>query len=311
MVYSFGSGEMSGVEVTGALDHREARGFAPYSGDNGYHISIKQIRAIKPAGMDERILGILSRFPLLSSGSIEGLVGKGAARRVADLYNAGILSRFAELEGGKGGTLAAVYYISANGFSLMGKAAGQTGFPAGSVEDMAVPKRIEASVLSTWLAYTVHFHGRREARLVSYAMPGRAHPYLEAVICKPARASWHRGHARCRFHILCRPKSQDAMIPFLETLVYFGGMAQQEEQRMVDGCSRSFIVILCESDENMEKLAMQMGHVFRAKGISDMPGIRFLYSLESDAMDGLGAFKFLSGISFPEGMVRRQQVAFK
>ena len=80
---------------------------------------------------------------------------------------------------------------------------------------------------------------------------------------------------------------------------------------MVDGCSRSFVVILCESDDNMEQFALEMEHVFRARGICDVSEMHFLYSLESDAMDGLGAFKFLSGISFPEGMVKRQQVAFK
>ena len=157
MIYSFGSGEKINVEVIDALDCREARGFAPYSGDNGYHISTKQIRAIKPVDMDERILGILSRLPLLSSSSIEALAGKGAARRVADLYDAGILSRFAELDKGSGELFASAYFISENGFSLMGKAARLTGFPAGSVEDMTVPKRIEVSVLSTWVAYTNHF----------------------------------------------------------------------------------------------------------------------------------------------------------
>ena len=260
--------------------------------------------------MDERILGILSRFPLLSS-SIEELVGKGAAGRVADLYNAGILARFAELDKGNGELFASAYFISENGFSLMGRAARLTGFPAGSVEDMTVPKRIEVSVLSTWLAYTNHFYGRREAKRVSYSMPSQIHPYLEAIICKSVKVSWHGIYAKCRFHILCRPKSQDAMIQFMETLVYFEGLARREEQRMADGCSRSFIVILCESDENMEKFALEMEHVFKARGIMDMSEIHFLYSLESDAMDELGAFKFLSGISFPEGMVKRQQVAFR
>lgn len=311
MIYSFGSGEKTNVEVIDAMDCREARGFAPYSGENGYHISTKQIRAIKLVDMDERILGILSRFPLLSSSSIEALVGKGAARRVADLYDAGILSRFAELDKGNGELFASAYFISENGFSRMGKAARLSGFPAGSVEDMTVPKRIEVSVLSTWVAYTNHFYGRRETKLISYTMPNQAHPYLEAIICKSIKVAWHRISAKCRFHILCRPKSQDAMIPFLETLVYFEGLARQEEQRMVDGCSRSFVVILCESEENMEKFALEMEQVFRARGISDMSEIHFLYSLESDAMDGLGAFKFLSGISFPEGMVKRQQVAFR
>lgn len=311
MIYSFGSGEKINVEVIDVSDYREARGFAPYSGDNGYYISTKQISAIRQVDMDERILGILSRFPLLSSSSIEELVGKGAARRVADLYNAGILARFAELDKGNGELFASSYFISENGFSLMGKAAGLTGFPAGSVEDMTVPKRIEVSVLSTWLAYTNHFYDRREAKLISYAMPNHAHPYLEAIICKSIKAAWHRICTKCRFHILCKSKSQDAMIPFLKTLVYFEGLARHEEQKMVDGCSRSFVVILCESDDDMERFALEMEHIFKARGIRDMSEIHFLYSLESDAMDGLGAFKFLSGISFPEGMVKRQQVAFK
>lgn len=311
MIYSFGSGEKINVEVIDALDYREARRFAPYTGNNGYHISTKQIRAIKLVDMDERILSILSRFPLLSSSSIEELIGKGAARRVADLYNAGILSRFAELDKGNGELFASAYFISENGFSLMGRAARLIGFPSGSVEDMTVPKRIEVSVLSTWLAYTNHFYGRREAKLISYAMPNQAHPYLEAIICKSIKVAWHRICAKCRFHILCKPKSQDAMIPFIETLVYFEGLARQEEQRMVDGCSRSFVVILCESDDDMERFALEMEHTFRARGIRDMSEMHFLYSLESDAMDGLGAFKFFSSISFPEGVVMRQQVAFK
>lgn len=311
MIYSFGSGEKINVEVIDVSDCREARGFAPYSGDNGYYISTKQISAIKPMDMDERILGILSRFPLLSSSSIEELVGKGAAGRVADLYNAGILARFAELDKGNGELFASTYYISENGFSLMVKADRLTGFPAGSVEDMTIPKRIEVSVLSTWLAYTDHFYGGREAKLISYTIPDQTHPYLEGIICKSVKVSWHKKYAKCRFHILCRPKSQDAMIQFMETLVYFEGLARQEEQRMVDGCARSFVVILCESDDDMERFALEMEHVFRARGISDMSEMHFLYSLESDAMDRLGAFKFLSSILFPEGMVKRQQIVIR
>ena len=80
---------------------------------------------------------------------------------------------------------------------------------------------------------------------------------------------------------------------------------------MVDGCHKSFVVILCESDENMERLALEIEHALRARGIINIPNKHFLYSLESDAMDRLGAFKFLSEISFSEGMVKRQQVALK
>jgi len=311
MIYTFGKDEMYDVEDLDTQDCREARGFTPYSGEKSYCISTKQIRNIKLVEMDTSIMGILSRFPLLSRRNIEEMVGKGAARRVEDLYHAGILSRFTEMGRGKEEMLASAYYISENGFSLSGKAARLTGFPVGCVEDMTVPKRIEVSVLSTWLAYTNHFYGRREAKLISYAAPNQTHPYLEAIIHKTIKPQWYKMRGNCRFHILCKPKSQDAMIPFQQTMVYFEGLARQEEQRMVDGCSRSFVVILCESDENMEKFAQEIEHVFRNRGIGDISDMHFLYSLESDAMDELGAFKFLSGISFPDGMVKRQQVAFK
>ena len=306
MIYKFEDGETMDVEVIDTQNCREARGFAPYTGDNGYQISTKQIKAIKAMEIDKRILSILSRFPLLSSGSIEELAGKGAAKRVLDLYNAGILSRFAETERENGELFASVYYVSHNGLSLMGKRARLTDFPAGSVEDMTIPKRIELSVLSSWLAYTNHFYDKREVKLISYMVPNRNYPYLEGIISKSIKVPGHKMYTKCRFHILCSPKSPDALIPFLESLVNFEDLVRQEEQKRVDGCSRSFIVILCDSDENMEILAQKIGHVFRTREISNMLETRFLY-----AMDGLGAFKFLSGISFSEGMVMRQQVALK
>lgn len=310
MIYTFGNGEVYNADVIDFQDCREARGFAPFTGDHNYNISTKQIKTLKLTELDKRILAILRKFPLLSCSSIEDLAGRGAAKRVAELYHAGILSRFAETR--EHGELSyAVYYISENGFSMIGKAAGSTGFPAGSVEDMTVPKRIEASVLSSWLAYTSHSYDSREARLISFAAPDQGHPYLEGVVCKLIQAPWYKIHTKCRFHIICKPKSQDAIAPFFESLVYFGMLARDEEQRMVNGCSRSFIVILCESDENMEKLAVNIESVFGAGGIQDTLDTHFLYSLESDAMDELGAFKFLSRISFPEGMVKRQQLAFK
>lgn len=310
MVYTFGSMDSHGDGAIDAADCREVRGFAAYSGEDGYCISTRPRKRIKLTDVDARILCILARFPLLPPGCIEDVAGKGAAKRAAELYQAGILSRFAEKEGMDGGFAASVYYISENGIDLIGKGARSMGFPAGSVEEMSVPKRIEVSVLSRWLAYTDYFYDGCGAVLESYARPDRAHPYLEAVMHKEIRTPWYKRNIRCRFHILCRPRERDAMPLFMETLVYFEGLARQEEQEMADGCARSFVVVLCGSDDSMERLALELDLVFRAGGAEDTP-THFLYSLESDAMDGLGAFKFLSGISFPEGMVRRQQVAFK
>lgn len=311
MIYSFSNEKIYDIEVMNIQDCRETRGFSPYTEDNDYCISTKQIKAIKWMDMDKRILDILARFPLLSCSSIEDLVGRGAAGRTAELYHAGILSRFSEMGKENGELLSAAYYVSESGFPMVGKAARLTGFPAGSIEDMTVSKRIEVSVISTWLAYTNCFYGSREVALAYYAMPSQSHPYLEAVVHKTIKSPWYKIQAKCRFHILCRPKSKATMIPFMDTLVYFEGLARQEEQRMVEGCSRSFIIILCESDEYMERLALEIRHVFKTRGISNISDVHFLYSLESDAMDRLGAFKFLSVISFSEGMVKRQQVAFK
>ena len=88
------------------------------------------------------MLQALARFPLLSPGCLADVAGIGAAERVARLYQAGILSRFAEERREDEGLIASVYYISENGHNLTRKVIRSTGFPPGSVEEMSVPKRI-------------------------------------------------------------------------------------------------------------------------------------------------------------------------
>lgn len=306
----YGSAEKMTVQDF-VQDCRRVRGFAPYPWKNGYYIHTEPLKRVSLTELDKRILGLLVKFPLLSRNCIGDVIGYGADERAAKLYQAGILSRFGERAGEDGEITMAVYYLSLNGFSLVGKAAGKAGFPAGSVEDMTVPKRIELSVLSKWLAYTNHFYDKREVTLKSFILPDKQHPYLEALVHKTIRRAWLKVHAKCRFHILSYPKSQDAEFPFLDTLIYFEELARWEEQKMVEGCSRVYVVILCETGDGMEKLALELDHILRENGMGDISQSHFLYSLESDAMDELGAFKFFSDISFSEDLVRRQQVAFK
>lgn len=290
---------------------RTARGFSAYSGEKQYCICTKPFKRIRLTDEDVRVLQALARFPLLSPGCLADVAGIGAAERVARLYQAGILSRFAEERREDEGLIASVYYISENGHNLTRKVIRSMGFPPGSVEEMSVPKRIEVSVLSRWLAYAEYFCKNGGTALKAFGMPDREHPYLEAVMHKVIRRSWRKGNLRCRFHIICRPKDRAAIPLFTETLVYFEELAMREEQELVKGCSRSYVVILCESDEDMESLALGLDNTFKSRGMEGISGLHFLYALESDAMDELGAFKFLSDISFPDGMVRRQQKAFK
>lgn len=288
---------------------REVRGFMPYSEDWEYDIVVRSIIACKLTATDRDILKLVKEFPLLTRETVEHIVGKDAFERVGILYENGILGRFYGKNIVNDQLSINTYFLTENAFSLI-KDGRRGGFPAGAIEDMSVPVRLEVAVLSKWCAYTMAVAKRNSVALVSYGRPDRDHPYLEAVLQKTIKSSWRNGVV-CRYHVMCRPKSPERLLPFMETLGHFNKLVKEEEENMVGGAQKSYVVILCENDDNMEHFSVEINQLFSARKLDDISEQHFLYSLEEDALDEMGAFKFLHLITFPDGSIRRQQVAFR
>jgi len=288
---------------------REVRGFMPYSDDWEYDIVTRSLSLTKLTATDKKIISMVMEFPLLTREAISNIIGGDSFERVGELYENGVLGRFYGRNVVDEQLSINTYFLAENAFGLL-KSGTVGGFPAGSVEDMSVPMRLEVAVLSKWCAYTMAVAKRNSISLISYSRPDREHPYLEAVIHKTIKSSWRRGVV-LRFHIMCRPKSQERLLPFMETLGHFNKLVQEEEYDMVGGAQKSYVVILCENDDNMEHFSVEINHLFSSRKLDDISSQHFLYSLEEDALDEMGSFKFLHSITFPDGSIRRQQVAFR
>ena len=292
-----------GFEIDG-LNTKEEKSFLPYTDELIYDEATKNYSMSRYRASDRNILELLTAYPLLSRDVIRDVLGEWAHDEVEFLYDKGALSRFGGRRAyGEGAACVNCYYVSENARNALHLAN-----TWGDIADMSVPMRLEIASLSRWCSYTIR-NGRNDRLRVSYyGKPDKEHPYLEVVIKKRIRQDFFHS-TPCTFHVMCRPKSEDRMLPFLGTLLRYNSIMAEEEQLSVTG--KSFVVILCESDDNMERFSVELNHLFRSRKIDPVSAQHFLYSLEEDALDEKGSFKFLHLITFPDSTIRRQQMAFR
>ncbi len=294
-----------GYEVDDTCIVKQEKGFLPYSEEIIYEVNTKDLSYHKNKACENKIFNLLTAYPLLTKEVLCDILGEGASDVIDKLYDDGMLSRFAGRKPyGENAATVNCYFVSENARNTL-----HLRNIWGEIEDMSVPMRLEIAALSKWCSYTLKNGQHDHIRIQYYGKAdSKDHPYLEVVIKKKIRQDIFHS-IPCTFHIVCRPKSEDRMIPFLGTLLRYNEIIDQEEQRSVTG--KSFVVILCESDDNMEHFSVELNHLFRSRKIDVISSQRFLFSLEEDSIDDKGAFKFLHLITFPDATIRRQQVAFR
>lgn len=261
-------------------------------------------------GLDREILKTISEYPLLSKNTVEDIFKKEVGERISSLYKAGILSRFSVVVPTCSNYIKNLYYLADDAYGML-NTVGTIGFPKYSIGNMSNPMRLEVAAISRWCVYTLIWKQLpgKGVSMIRYGMPDGDFPYLEAVIQKKIHTSWLKRNSVCRFHVLCLPKSRDRRSGFLEELLYFEYLTNREEQGMAEGTQKSNIIIVCENDDDMDRVALELCQLAGDK-FNKKKG-HILYSLEDDVLDEFGAFKFLRDISYRGGILVREQIIVK
>ena len=284
------------------VGEKEERSFFPYKDDWDYRIVTRTYSVKKYSAKDRSVISLLASFPLLSKEVMEDVLGVWAGDVVEGLYEKGALSRFSGTHEADGIYCVNTYFVTMNALNALRTPC------MWDIEDMSVPMRLEVASLSKWCSYTMTVGKRDNLKIQYYGKPDKEHPYLEVMIRKKIKHSLFHS-INCNFHVVCRPKSEDRMMPFLGVLLQYNSIMEEEEQK--NGIENSFVVILCENDDNMEHFSVELNHLFRSRRIDLISAKHFLYSLVDDAVDEKGSFKFMHAISFSDSSLVRQQVAFR
>ena len=284
-----------------------ADGFSSYDKTIRYETVTRDMVRIRLNETDRDILSLLGRCPLLPTSCIVDVVGESAYERVKVLFDNGYLSRFSATN--PSGFVKSVFYLSDNTYSFV-KIKGEDTFLRGAIDQMSNVSVLETAALSKWCAYAMLYQPRGDVKLLAFKERTMENPYFEAVMEKNIAFSRGKGKIPCRFHVVCCPKD-DKVMAFLGALYHFDGVVRREEELGKARGLRSYVVIVCQSISRMEHFAVELENMIYTKTLDALSAEHFLYSLETDGMIELGAFKFMHAISFPELTIRHEQVAFR
>ena len=288
-----------------SMEEQVSEGFGPYDKSLQYETVMHPLCRIKLNETDAGIMNILSLCPLLPTSAIVDYVGEEAYKRVKILFDSGYLARFSATNP-ETGFVRSVFFISTAYREVMKNP--PKSFNNGILESMSYTGMLEVASISKWVAYALKYQPKKDVKLVSFMEKTRDHIYLEAVMEKNVNAKWFMKGTPCRFHVITCPKD-DRMLAFLSQLYHFDSLVKEEEEHRPG--SRSFVVIICQSIASMEHLAVELENMIYAKTRDELSAEHFLYSLETDGMIELGAFKFMHSITFPEMTIRHEQIAFR
>ena len=287
-----------------------SRGFMAPGGGRRFGSDERELKRRKIRGAEARAVALILRFPLLSKSCVREVLGREEAETLSVLFHDGILGRFYEIDQSGNGDkklTRVVYYASEAGRALFGRTFPGSSFPPSAIADMTSLSKAELSGISEYAARACH--GPAGGKLLSLDLPGREKPWMEALIQK--RGAFQPGErvTRCLFHVIRRPLVRERVPAFLEMLYYINERTLFEEGK--EFRVKSWVVILCESDDDMERFAAFLSRHVNSGHLPTGAADRFLYALEEDAHDSGGAFKFLSRITFEAGTIKKSQVAFQ
>jgi len=285
-----------------------------------YGVQVNAFEKYKLTPVDKKIRDFLVRCPFVTTKTLMDCVGEEAYKRIHVLYQNGFVGKFnakdqarvtGVLDNGEPNYFTqTVYYLTKEAYDFSGIKDKQIGIKAYNANNMSVPTILELSVLSTWCAYALRFQPAKDVKFLSFEEGNRKDKYTELILEKRAGSSFFRKGIKCRFHVLSAPKYSERVTDFLGTLYHFDNVVKKEEKDIGDDI-RSYVVIVCDTLQSMEHLAVEIEHMVYKYSGRPLAEEHFLYSLENDGKVDLGAFKFMHRISFPGMSIVHDQVAFK
>lgn len=288
------------------------RGFLPPAEGRRYETELRDLARTRLKGTDAKLFSLIATYPLISRACVRDAAGEAAEGALDGLFRDGVLARFCEIDrngDGEGRLTRSVYHVSKAAEGLCPRGFSGFSHAPSVIDQMTGARRAELSAVSEYAARACH--GAGGGRLLSLAPPGRDRPWTEALIQKRTAPSAFGRGARCLFHVVKRPLERDRLPAFLETLHFLNERTLAEEREAGPFPVRSRAVILCDSDDDMERFAAYLNKFLGSRHLETESAERFLYALEGDARDRAGAFKFFSRITFEEGTIKKSQVAYR